>query len=141
MLLQAVGWMGQFRTFAETRKESVGSVITDMEPSSASAESESKLTHVFANLGSKAHASAAHIMHLALNQPDRQAFLSTVTKLTLAKADEVHYYKYLAALLEDIPHVSPEWQPHLVAAAAYYAKASTTPILAKSARAALSALA
>lgn len=144
VLLQAVGWMGQFRTFAETRKDSVRNlVITDMEPSSASAESENKLTDIFANLGSKADASAPRIMRLARNQSDRQAFLSTATKLTLAKADEVHYYKYLAALLEDISHVSPEWQPHLVAATAYYTKASTDsdPAWAKSARAALSALA
>ena len=66
-------------------------------------------------------------MRLAGDLPSRQAFLSRALRLTVGKADEVHYYKYLAALIEDVPLVSPEWQPHLVAASLYYMKRSTDP--------------
>ncbi|MGH8245125.1 MAG: hypothetical protein ACREUU_01690, partial [Gammaproteobacteria bacterium] len=59
-----------------------------------------------------------------------------------AKANEVHYYKYLAALIEDIPLMSSEWQPHLLAAMVYYVKGSGDPEPApmKRARQALRAL-
>ena len=54
----------------------------------------------------------------------------------------MHYYKYLAALLEDSALVNPEWQPHLVAAAIYYVKGSNDQESApmKRAREALKAL-
>jgi hypothetical protein len=60
---------------------------------------------------------------------------------TVAKANEVHYYKYLAALAEDIPLMHPQWQPHLAAAAVYYMKTAkdAEPEPMKRARAALGA--
>lgn len=60
----------------------------------------------------------------------------------MAKADEVHYYKYLAALIEDAPLVQPRWQPHLIAATAYYLKGSkdVEPAATKRAREALTSL-
>ena len=48
--------------------------------------------------------------------PGKLSWLPLCVSL-LTKADEVHYYKYLAAVIEDVPLVSPEWQPHLLAAA------------------------
>jgi hypothetical protein len=41
--------------------------------------------------------------------------------------DEVHYYKFLAALIEDVPLVSIEWQPYLLATTVYYVKGSNDP--------------
>jgi hypothetical protein len=140
VLLQAVGWMGQFRTWAETRKDGIRDyAITDMEPSADDVKSEDANADVFANLSSDA--SAARVMRLSRNLRDRQAFLSTALRFTLAKADEVHYYKYMAALIEDIPLVSEQWQPHMTAASVYYSKGlkDPEPAWAKSARAALGA--
>jgi hypothetical protein len=61
------------------------------------------------------------------------------TRYTLAKADEVHFYKYLASLIEDIPLVSAQWRPQLIAASLYYTKGSKDPdpVWAQRARAAL----
>lgn len=39
----------------------------------------------------------------------------------------MHYYKYLAALVEDVPLVSAQWQPHLTAASVYYMKRPDGP--------------
>lgn len=117
MLLQAVGWMAQFRTWAETRKDGIREfIISDMEP----AEGD-----VFED--AKPDASASRAMRVAKDAQGRQEFLSTALRFTVGKADEVHYYKYLAALIEDVPLVSPEWQPHLTAAAVYYMKSAADP--------------
>jgi hypothetical protein len=106
-------------------------------------ESESKIAEMFTDLASNPGASAPRIMRVAHNVRARRAFLSTATRLTLAKADEVHYYKYLAALTEDTALVSGDWQPHLFAALAYYTKGSSDPepAWAKNARTALGGLA
>ena len=144
LLLQAVGWMGQFRTWAETRKDDVRTMsILDIEPSPANMESEGKIAEMFADLASHPDVSAPRIMRLARNVRAKQSFLAAAVRLTLAKADEVHYYKYLAALIEDTALTTGEWQPHLFAALAYYTKGSTDPepAWAKSARAALGGLA
>ncbi|MEX2260745.1 MAG: hypothetical protein WD696_02275 [Bryobacteraceae bacterium] len=122
LLLQAVGWMVQFRTWAEAREDNLRSfAITDLEPSTGEAGG---VAEIFAEVPEKRDAAAAHVFRLAQNIPDRQAFLTAALRLTLAKADEVHYYKYLAALIEDIPLVSANWQPHLLAATVYYGKGS-----------------
>ena len=55
------------------------------------------------------------------------AYLAGALRLSSAKANEVHYYKYLAALIEDLPLVSPLWQPHLLATTVYYLKSSSDP--------------
>jgi hypothetical protein len=144
VLLQAVGWAGQFRTWAESRKDDIHPLsIVDMEPSPADLESESKIADIFTDLNSNPGASAPRVMRVARNVRARRAFLATATRLTLAKADEVHYYKYLAALTEDMELVTSDWQPHLVAALTYYTKGSSDPepAWAKSARAALGGLA
>jgi hypothetical protein len=124
LLLQAVGWMGQFRTFAGTKPENLRAFsITEMEPSPESAT----VAEIFAGIPSKPADAAARTFRLVREQPARQAFLSTALRYTAAKINEVHYYKYLAALMEDIPQVSAEWQPHLLATTVYYVKGSNDP--------------
>ena len=144
LLLQGVGWMGQFRKFAESRQDGLRAFpITNLEPSTEAAPLDRALQETFAGIPSDLDASAARALRLARELPSRQAFLSAALRLTLAKADEVHYYKYLAALVEDIPLVSPDWQPHLAAAAVYYTKGANDPepLPMKRAREALRALA
>jgi hypothetical protein len=143
LLLQAVGWVGQFRTFAGARPDSLRAFpITDLEPG-PTAPLETALAETFAGLPKDVDASAARVFRLARELPARQAFLTAALRLTIGKVTEVHYYKYLAALIEDIPLVSPEWQPHLLATTVYYVKGSNDPEPApmKRAREALRALA
>ena len=144
LLLQAVGWMAQFRTFAGAREQDLRPFpITAMEPHVEDAPLERALEEIFAGVRSNPDASAARVFRLASDLAARQAFLNGALGYTLAKADEVHYYKYLAALVEDIPLASPEFQPHLAAAVVYYIKGSADPEPApmKRAREALRALA
>jgi len=128
LLLQAAGWMAQFRTWAESRpgpQDRLRSFpITAIEPAAAAEPLERSLAEIF--IGNP-DASVARAFRLAADSGSRQAFLGAALRFTLAKADEVHYYKYLAALIEDIPLMSAEWQPHLASAALYYAKGPGDP--------------
>jgi hypothetical protein len=123
MMLQAAGWAVQFRKWAQAREENLRQFeITNLEPAGEDAKDD-----VFATPRSAMDGSAAQVLRLARDLSARQAFLSAALRLTIGKADEVHYYKYLAALIEDVPLVSPEWQPHLTAATLYYMKRSGDP--------------
>jgi hypothetical protein len=123
LLLQAAGWMGQFRTWAGARPENMRAFrITDMEPASSVAVSE-----IFAGIPSNPDASAGRVFRLAADPAARREYLAAAMRLTLAKAGEVHYYKYLAALIEDVPLMSAEWQPHMLAATVFYVKGANDP--------------
>jgi hypothetical protein len=111
LLLQAAGWMGQFRTFAATRQEGLRPFsITSLDEAASGTDSP-----------------AAGAFRQAQELTARQVFLAAALRHTAAKADEVHYYKYLAALVEDAPLVSSEFQPHVLAAVPYYAKSAADP--------------
>ena len=87
-------------------------------------------------------AAAGRVFRLGRELQGRQAFFASALRFTASKVSEVHYYKFLAAVIEDVPLVSAEWQPHLLASAVYYVKGSADPEPAamKRAREALRAL-
>jgi len=121
LLLQGVGWMGQFRSWAESREQKPRAFpIADLPTSKGSLE------EVFEGF-SDADATAGRVIGLAKAGEPGRAFLSAAIRHTITKANEVHYYKYLAALIDDIPLASPEWQPHLTASAVYYMKGPKDP--------------
>ena len=121
LLLQAIGWMGQFRTWAGARADALRFMrIADMEPATGEGD-------IFAEIPSNPDAAAARVFRLARDPEARRAYLAGAMRHTLAKVNEVHYYKYLAALIEDVPLVSPDWQPHLLAATVYYVKGASDP--------------
>jgi hypothetical protein len=143
LLLQGVGWMGQFRTAASARPENLRSLeIANLEPSQ-SAPLDRALAETFAGIPKDVDAAAARVFGLARELPGRQAFFASALRFTASKVTEVHYYKFLAALIEDVPLVNTEWQPHLAATAVYYVKGSGDPEPAamKHAREALKGLA
>lgn len=127
VLLQAVGWMTQFRNFSQARPENLRTfTIASLEPA-AEAPVDRTLEEIFAAIPSGASEIAPRAFRLAADLKSRHALMSNAARLTISKANEVHYYKYLAALIEDIDLVNPEWQPHLVAASLYYVKGASDP--------------
>jgi hypothetical protein len=143
LLLQGVGWIGQFRVAAGARPESLRAfAVTDLEPAGETEPLDRALGEAFGEMRQNPEAAATRVLRLARDPSARQAFLAAALRNTAAKADEVHYYKYLAALVEDIPLASSEWQPHLLATAVYYVKGPGDPEPApmKRAREALKAL-
>lgn len=97
ILLQAIGWMGQFRSWAETQKGTKALDITGL-PESDSVFSQARTTE------------------------GRRRYIAEQLRHVIPKVNEVHYYKFPAALIEDIPLVSAEWRPHLTAAMSCYTK-------------------
>lgn len=122
ILLQAVGWLSQFRTQATAAVKDLPRKfdITELEPAAA-------VSNPLAAAAADPNSAAAQVMRLAGNMEARQSFQSEAVRLTLGKADEVHYYKYLASLIEDVPLVSPDWQAHLLAATVFYTKGPDDP--------------
>jgi hypothetical protein len=142
MTLQAVGWMGQFLKWSGAREDALRAVnITDMEPAPEE-PTEKAVTETLAGIPGQPDAAAARAFRLARDPAARRAFLAAAIRSGIARGDEVHYYKYLAALVEDVPLVSPEWQPHMVSTIVYYAKGTgdAEPASTKRAREALRAL-
>jgi hypothetical protein len=102
ILLQAIGWMGQFRTWAETQKGTRTLDITVLP------ESENMLSQVQTAEG-------------------RRRYVAEQLRHIIPKANEVHFYKFPAALIEDMPLVSAEWRPRMAAAMSCYTKGPADP--------------
>jgi hypothetical protein len=132
-LLQGAGWMAQFRTWAQSREPNLRAFpITELEPARAKESAEEALEGAFAHVGAKADEAVPHVLRLAGDPAGKKAFVTRALSETIVKADEVHHYKYLAALVEDAALVSAEWQPHLLAAMTYYGKGTNdkeTPVM------------
>jgi hypothetical protein len=124
LTLQGIGWMGQFRKWAETRSDAPRAfTITQLQPAEETAPDKA-IAQALAGVPARVDEAAAHVMRLAADPAGRSAFLASALRSTISKGDEVHYYKYLAALVEDTAWVSPEWQPRFLAASVYYLKGS-----------------
>jgi hypothetical protein len=128
LMLQAAGWMGQFRTAAGARPGNLRPfAITELEPGSDDTPVDRAIGETFADIPKDVDAAAGRVFRLGRELSGRQAFFASALRFTASRVSEVHYYKFLAALVEDVPLVSPEWQPHLVASAVYYVKGSGDP--------------
>jgi hypothetical protein len=62
----------------------------------------------------------------------RKEFLDSACRQVLRKADEPHYYKYTAAVREEVEKIHPTWAPHLLAASlSYLPREADTPVYRK----------
>src|SRR5262249_38820682 len=92
LLLQAVGWMGQFRTAArpdDLRESSIFELSAGDD-----APLDRTLQEIYAGVAAKPDDAAARIMRLAMDPQSRRAYLAGAIRLTATKVSEVHYYKY-----------------------------------------------
>jgi hypothetical protein len=127
LLLQAVGWMGQFNALAASEKELADWKITEMAPGDLPADTDKAVAQTLADLGTRPDAAAGKVFRLARDPAAANTFMTAVRRLTFAKADEPHYYKYPVALFEDQRLVSPAWQPYILPATVYFVKDSSAP--------------
>jgi hypothetical protein len=103
--LQAVGWMGQFRGRAENRKDIRAADITALD------DSDERFRR-------------------ASTVEGRRQILAETVHNTIPKANEVHYYKFPAAIIEDLPLLSESWRPHYTAVLRHYTKTAADPDIA-----------
>jgi len=149
VLLQAVAWAAA-KTGAELAARGLrGTRITELGGASVPASSEGAVADVFALLpprtyrwdpearkavltyGRRADADKAcrKVFALASKRPEAvPLFVQAAHSWLCRKASNDHHeYKFLAAILEDATLVSPEWQPHVLAASVHYFHGNRTP--------------
>src|SRR5262249_25008849 len=143
VLLQAVAWVAA-RTGGDLAARGLRDIrITELGGASVPARSEEAVAEIFALLpsrtyrwdpkgkpkavltyGRRADADEAcrKVFALARARPEAvPLFVQTAHSWLCRKASNDHHeYKFLAAILEDATLVSPEWQPHLLAASVHY---------------------
>jgi hypothetical protein len=66
---------------------------------------------------------------LARDRPDAVPLFVQAAHCWLCRkaSNDTHEYKFLAAMLEDVGWVSPEWRPHLLAASVHYFHGNQSP--------------
>jgi hypothetical protein len=148
VLLQAVAWATD-----KTGSDRAGGALRDLSITDLSAiklpdSSEDAITEIFAQLparhyrwdksrgavltyGTRADADEAcrRVFVLARERPNAvPLFVQTAHSWLCRKASNDHHeYKFLAAILEDVGWVSPEWRPHLLAASVHYFHGDRSP--------------
>jgi hypothetical protein len=149
VLLQVVAWAtdktGGDRAGGGLRDLS----ITDLAAVRLPASSEDAVAEIFAQLperhyrwdardrqavlayGTRADADEGcrKVFALARERPEAvPLFVQTAHSWLCRKAsNDTHEYKFLAAILEDVGWVSPEWRPHLLAASVHYFHGDKSP--------------
>ncbi|MBL8216346.1 MAG: hypothetical protein JNK87_36850 [Bryobacterales bacterium] len=117
ILLQAAGWMLQFRGQFDAFKDAPRAFsLVDLEPAASGADP-------LALVPKDLDAASAAVVAAAADRTARLALQRELTALTVAKANEVHYLKYQVAVRENLAMAAPEWHPQLLAAAVWYTKA------------------
>jgi hypothetical protein len=149
VLLQAVAWATD-RTGGDRAGGGLRDLsITDLPVIKLPASSEDAVAEIFAQLperhyrwdtkerkavlsyGTRADADEAcrKVFMLAKERPAAvPLFVQTAHSWLCRKAsNDTHEYKFLAAIIEDVGWVSPEWRPHLLAASVHYFHGDLSP--------------
>ncbi len=120
LLLQAVGWMGQFANYMSKDDRLRDLDLTKLEPSNSASDGGVDARAILQDLGANADRAARAAIGYAMNRPDLTDFFRMSRSLLFRKAEESHRFKYAAAIFEDFSLVSPAWQPHMLAVSTYY---------------------
>lgn len=149
VLLQAVAWAGE-KTGGDLAGKALRDIqITELGDATLPAKSEDAVAEIFALLPSRSYRWDAQIKQAVLAYGERADADQACRKIfTLAKdrpeavplfvqtayswlcqkaSDDHHEYKFLAAILEDAALVSPNFQPHLLAASVHYFHGDRSP--------------
>lgn len=149
VLLQAIAWATD-KTGGDKAGGGLRDLsITDLPAIAVPASTEDAVSEIFAQLperhyrwdakdkkavlsyGSRADADEAcrKVFVLAKDRPGfAPLFVQTAHSWLCRKAsNDSHEYKFLAAILEDVNHVSPQWRPHLLAASVHYFHGNRSP--------------
>lgn len=128
MLLQAVGWMCQFRTFMASEGSGLNDIrITQLAAADTAQDPRRATDEIFAEIRVNPTTAAAKAMAFARQHSESSVFGDTARRMILRKASDPHDYKYAAAIFDDYAQVSPAWRPHLLATATYHLPGTTTP--------------
>ena len=135
LVLQAVGWMVQFREMMATargglQKADILKPVLDRDEKSGVLKIDHAVKEILAQVGRDTPAASADAHRLALRAAAAKrsdwldSFTGSARQLIARKATDAHHYKYGMAIFENLDLVSPAYRPHLLATAPYYIRGS-----------------
>jgi hypothetical protein len=119
LLLQGVGWMAQFKNMAKSEADNpvrITAIGVEEIPAKQNDATEAIAAAIAADPDRAARMTYRYGQQFEQSGP----LIDVARHLVFAKADNVHHLKWCAAVFEDLDLVSPQWQPHLLAASTYY---------------------
>jgi hypothetical protein len=121
LLLQAVGWMGLFRSRIVPRFGGgildAGETVLDLTPAEIPDRPEAAAGRILAARSANAREAARQAFAFVQRFSDLDALRRAAARLLPLKAtDDPHDIKFPVAMFEKFAWVSPEWRPHLAAA-------------------------
>ncbi len=120
LLLQGVGWMGQFANYMSQGGEMRPLDLSKRERADESQSGSEEVAAILGQLDTDIDEAARRAFGYAKDQPDLTEFFRSSLGILFRKVDESHRFKYAAAIFEDLALVSPAWRPHMLAASTYY---------------------
>lgn len=123
MVLQALGWMSQFRNFMDSKRDQ-DLRVTELRAEKRPLDSATAIEEILAEISNDRNASAQKAFEYASSTDDARPLFDAARRLVFMKASEHHHLKWPAAIFEDYYRVSPQWRPQMVAASMYYLRGS-----------------
>ena len=135
LLLQAVGWMVQFREFMSTARGGLKEADI-LKPRRLQDERRGvfevgeQVKAILSQVGRDTSVASAAAHRLAVRAASDKrpewldGFAGTARQLIARKATDAHHYKYGMAIFETLELVSPAYRPHVLATAPYYIRGS-----------------
>jgi hypothetical protein len=128
MLLQGVGWMGQFQQFMAGQNNGLQDVrITELVASELPDNTNAAITEILELTSLDRAQAASKAMALPGGAVETAEFAREASRLIFRKGTDAHDYKYASAVFEDITLVSPVWRPQMLATAVYHLQGTTAP--------------
>lgn len=127
LLLQGVGWMAQFGSFMSGEDGFRDFDISGMSGADVAEGSDEGAAEILGLLDADADQAARKAYGYAHAHPDATGLVRAARSLLCNKADEVHHFKFAAAIFEDLLLVDPGWRPHMLATATYYLRGADHP--------------
>lgn len=133
LLLQAASFLTMFRDRMQNLPAAPR--IDAFEPDRPAADDRSSIDDIFATLSENRLAAARKTLGLLQNQREQFApLLAVARRLTFAKGNDSHDYKFSSAALEDYFNVTPTWRDRYLAASLFWMKgsgAADTPLVGR----------
>lgn len=133
LMLQAASFLPMFRA----RMGNLPNVprIDALEAVPVAGQGQAAIDDIFTTLSSDKLGAARKAYGLLQNQPEQfSPLLATARRLTFAKGNDAHDYKFSSAALEDFFHVSPAWRDRYLAASLFWMKGAAgndTPLVGR----------
>ena len=127
LLLQGVGWMAQFADFMSGESDFRDFDISEMEGEEIEERDANAVAEVLKLLHADTDQAARKAYSLANSPAASTEFTRAARSLLFRKADEVHDFKFAAAIFEDMAVVGENWRPHMLATAAHYLRGTGHP--------------